>query len=140
MALIANGLLDIWFSYGEQRALLVRVQAEQARVAAAKISHFVKEIEGQMGRTTQVAWTSGDIEQRRLEADGLPEPGQMSYPTHQLLCRFPGRLHHEAIDVTFAERSPLVRSATGLRADQQDRAGSSERHRPDQIDVDPGAP
>jgi two-component system, NtrC family, sensor kinase len=68
VALIANGLLDIWFSYREQRALLVRIQAEQAAAAAARISHFVTEIEGQMGWTTQMAWNTWDIQQRRLEA------------------------------------------------------------------------
>src|SRR3954453_1502366 len=66
VALIANGLLDIWFSYREQRALLVRIQAEQAATAAARISHFVTEIEGQMGWTTQMAWNPWDIQQRRL--------------------------------------------------------------------------
>ena len=55
-ALVANGLLDIWFSYREQKALLIRIQREQADAAAAKISQFVKEIEGQMGWTTQLAW------------------------------------------------------------------------------------
>jgi len=68
VALVANGLLDIWFSYREQKALLVRIQAEQAGAAAAKISQFVKEIEGQMGWTTQMAWNTGGIAQRRLEA------------------------------------------------------------------------
>ena len=58
-ALIANGLLDIWFSYREQKALLVGIQREKADAAAAKISHFVKEIEGQMGWTTQLAWSGG---------------------------------------------------------------------------------
>src|SRR5262245_39084687 len=67
-ALIANGLLDIWFSYGEQKALLIRIQREQADAAAAKISQFVKEIEGQMGWTTQLAWSAGNVEQRRVEA------------------------------------------------------------------------
>ena len=38
------------------------------RGSGQKISHFVKEIEGQMGWTTQLAWSDGDIEQRRLEA------------------------------------------------------------------------
>src|SRR5262245_16132241 len=66
-ALIANGLFDIWFSYREQRALLIRIQREQADAAAAKISQFVKEIEGQMGWTTQLAWSAGNIEQRRLD-------------------------------------------------------------------------
>ena len=67
-ALIANGLLDIWFSYREQKALLIRIQREQADAAATKISQFVKEIEGQLGWTTQLAWSASSIEQRRLEA------------------------------------------------------------------------
>jgi len=67
-ALVANGLPDIWFAYREQKALLIRIQREQADAAAAKISHFVKEIEGQLGWTAQQAWSAGNIEQRRLEA------------------------------------------------------------------------
>jgi len=67
-ALVASGLLDIWFSYREQNALLMRIQQEQADGAAAKIGQFVKEIEGQMGWTTQLAWTAGNVEPRRLEA------------------------------------------------------------------------
>ena len=70
-ALIANGLLDIWFAYREQRAVLIRVQREQVDAAAAKISQFIKEIEGQMGWTTHLAWTTDNIEQRRLEAQRL---------------------------------------------------------------------
>ena len=65
-ALITDGLLDIWFVYREQKALLVRIQREQADAAAAKISQFIKEIHGQMGWTTQQAWNGGSIEQRRL--------------------------------------------------------------------------
>ena len=68
MALIGSGLLGIWFSYREQQTLLVRIQTEQAAAAASKISQFLKEIEGQMGWTTQLAWTTGGAEQRQLEA------------------------------------------------------------------------
>jgi signal transduction histidine kinase len=68
MALISSGLLYIWFSYREQRALLVRVQAEQAAAAAARMGQFVKEIENQMGWTTQMLWATGDLQQRRFEA------------------------------------------------------------------------
>jgi two-component system, NtrC family, sensor kinase len=75
VALIANGLLDIWFSYREQRALLVRIQAEQAATVAARISDFVTEIEGQMGWTTQLAWNTWDIQQRRLQCGALHHPG-----------------------------------------------------------------
>jgi signal transduction histidine kinase len=53
LALIPKGLLDIWFSYQEQKTLLVRIQSEQAKSAAEKIGQFVKEIEGQMAWATQ---------------------------------------------------------------------------------------
>jgi hypothetical protein len=45
-ALVANGLLDIWFSYQEQNVLLMGPQQEQARSAAAKINQYIKEIQG----------------------------------------------------------------------------------------------
>ena len=61
-ALIANGLLDIWFAYREQRALLVRVRREQADAAAAKISQFVKAIEGfSTSRVSLSAWVQGRL-------------------------------------------------------------------------------
>jgi signal transduction histidine kinase len=69
IALLANGLLEIWFSYQEHRASLVRIQREQAQAAAAKIEQFIKEIEGQIGWTTQLPWTAGSsLEQRRFDA------------------------------------------------------------------------
>ena len=43
-ALIGSGLLDAWFSYREQSALLARIQQEQADAAADKIGRFVGEI------------------------------------------------------------------------------------------------
>ena len=67
-ALVANGLVEIWFSYRDQTALLIRVQREQAKAAADKIGQFIKEIEGQLAWTTQLAWSSENIELRRLEA------------------------------------------------------------------------
>jgi len=38
VALLTNGLPEIWFSYQEHKASLVRIQREQAEAAAAKIS------------------------------------------------------------------------------------------------------
>ena len=43
LALIPGGVLDIWFSYRGIKTLLVRVQTEQARAAAAKIAQFVSD-------------------------------------------------------------------------------------------------
>lgn len=68
IALLANGLFEVLFYYREHKASLIRVQHEQAEAAAAKISQFVKEIESQLGWTTQLPWSPGSIEQRRFDA------------------------------------------------------------------------
>ena len=68
VALLTNGLFEIWFSYKEHKAALIRIQHEQAESAAAKIGQFVKEIESQVGWTTQLLWSAGTIEQRRFDA------------------------------------------------------------------------
>lgn len=54
VALLANGLFEVFFDYREHKASLIRIQHEQAEAAAAKISQFVKEIESQLGWTTQL--------------------------------------------------------------------------------------
>src|SRR6187431_972327 len=68
LALFANGLFEIWFSYQEHKAALIRIQREQAEAAAAKIGQFVKEIEGQLGWTVQLPWSASTLEQRRFDA------------------------------------------------------------------------
>ncbi|MET4797737.1 cache domain-containing protein [Bradyrhizobium sp. LB11.1] len=68
VALLANGLFEVFFYYREHKAALIRVQHEQAEAAAAKISQFVKEIESQLGWTTQLPWSDGSIEPRRFDA------------------------------------------------------------------------
>src|SRR5229473_1554083 len=67
-ALVANGLLDIWFSYREQNVLLMRVQQEQAKSAAAKINQYIKEIEGQLAWATLLPWSSDTLEEWRSDA------------------------------------------------------------------------
>jgi signal transduction histidine kinase/ActR/RegA family two-component response regulator len=68
VALLFNGLIDAAFYYREHKDGLVRVQREQAEAAAGKITQFVKEIEGQLGWTTQLPWSTGVLEQRRFDA------------------------------------------------------------------------
>jgi signal transduction histidine kinase/CheY-like chemotaxis protein len=67
-ALVANGLIDIWFSYQEQRALLVRIQQGQAESSATNIGQFVKEIENQMAWATLLPWHAGTLEEWRFDA------------------------------------------------------------------------
>ncbi len=68
VALMTNGLFEIWVSYREHRDTLIQIQHEQAEAAAAKIGQFIKEIESQVGWTTQLLWSAGTIEQRRFDA------------------------------------------------------------------------
>lgn len=67
-ALAASGGSQIWFAYREQTEALARIQNEQALAAAGKIGQFVKEIEGQLGWTVQLPWSTGGLEQRRFDA------------------------------------------------------------------------
>src|SRR6202171_2462949 len=71
VALLSNGVFEIWFSYQEHKASLIRIQHEQAEAAAAKIGQFIKEIESQVGWTTQLPWSAGTIEQRRTDGQRL---------------------------------------------------------------------
>ena len=68
VALLSNGIFEVYFYYQEHKAALIRIQREQAEAAAAKISQFVKEIESQLGWTTQLPWSASSIEQRRFDA------------------------------------------------------------------------
>jgi hypothetical protein len=50
------------------RALLFRILSLEAEGVAATISQFLREIESQIGWTTQLPWSAGAIEQRRFDA------------------------------------------------------------------------
>src|SRR5215216_54120 len=68
VALLSKGIFEVFFYYREHKAALIRIQHEQAEAAAAKISQFVKEIESQLGWTTQLPWSAASIQDRRFDA------------------------------------------------------------------------
>src|SRR3989441_9967961 len=68
VALLSNGIFDVLFYYRENKASLIRIQHEQAEGAAAKIGQFIKEIESQLGWTTQLPWSAGSLQERRFDA------------------------------------------------------------------------
>jgi signal transduction histidine kinase len=68
VALLSNGIFEVFFYYREHKASLIRIQREQAEAAAAKISQFVREIEGQLGWTAQLPWSAGSLQDRRFDA------------------------------------------------------------------------
>jgi signal transduction histidine kinase len=71
LALLTNGLFEIGFYYRDHKASLIRIQREQAEAAADKIGRFIKEIESQLGGTTQMAQTASTPEQLQLDASRL---------------------------------------------------------------------
>ncbi len=68
VALLSNGIFEVFFYYREHKASLIRIQHEQAEAAAAKIGQFIKEIESQLGWTTQLPWSAGSLQDRRFDA------------------------------------------------------------------------
>src|ERR1700738_3021158 len=68
VALLSNGIFEVFFYYREHKSSLIRIQHEQAEAAAAKIGQFVKEIESQLGWTTQLPWSAGSVAPRRFDA------------------------------------------------------------------------
>jgi signal transduction histidine kinase len=67
LALLSNGLLEIYFAFQENKSALAQIQREKAAAAAVKIEGFVKEIERQMGWTTQPQIVAAGLEQRQLD-------------------------------------------------------------------------
>src|SRR5262249_54645531 len=107
IALLTNGLSEVWFSYQEHKTSLIRIQREQAEAAAAKIGQFIKEIESQVGWTTQLPWSAGTIDQRRF--DGL-----------RLLRQVPAITELSQLDASGREQlrvSRLAMDVVGSKAD-----------------------
>jgi signal transduction histidine kinase len=107
LALVSNGAFEVWFSYQEHKTSLVRIQREQAEAAAAKISQFVKEIESQVGWTTQLPWSAGTLDQRRF--DGL-----------RLLRQVPAITELAQLDSKGREQLRVSRLAMDVVASQAD--------------------
>src|SRR4051812_39640799 len=107
VALLSNGIFDVLFYYQEHKASLIRIQREQAEAAAAKISQFVKEIESQLGWTTQLPWSAGSIEQRRFDA-------------LRLLRQVPAITELAQLDATGKERLRVSRLAMDVVASGAD--------------------
>ncbi len=68
VALLASGLIEIYFSYQESKEVLSALQREKAQAAAVRIEGFITEIERQMGWVTQPrAVAAAPLEQRRFD-------------------------------------------------------------------------
>ena len=107
VALITNGAFEVWFSYHEYKSSLIRIQREQAEAAAAKIGQFIREIEAQVGWTTQLPWSAGTLEQRRF--DGV-----------RLLRQVPAITELSQLDATGHEQLRVSRLAMDVLGSQID--------------------
>ncbi|HVP09474.1 MAG TPA: ATP-binding protein [Burkholderiales bacterium] len=65
-ALAASGAISIYFSYQETRNALIALQREKASAAAARIENFVREIEHQIGWTSQLLITEDSADALQL--------------------------------------------------------------------------
>ena len=68
MALLASGMVEVWTSYRDHTAWLIRIQQAQAEAAAVKIGQFIEQIEAQLGWTEQFLWSEEPPEQRKADA------------------------------------------------------------------------
>jgi hypothetical protein len=86
---------------------LIQYYREQAEAAAVRISQFIKEIESQVGWTTQLPWSAGTIDQRRF--DGL-----------RLLRQVPAITELSQLDATGHEQLRVSRLAMDVVASKAD--------------------
>ena len=69
--LLVSSLVEIYFSYQETKAALVRLEHEQAVAAAARIDQFAKDIERQLRWTTHAAFDDPKAARDQREIDFL---------------------------------------------------------------------
>jgi signal transduction histidine kinase len=105
IALLSNGIFEVFFYYREHKASLIRIQHEQAEAAAAKIGQFIKEIESQLGWTTQLPWSGGSPDERKVTLENR------RFDALRLLKQVPAITEIAQIDSTGKERLRISRLA-----------------------------
>jgi len=123
-AVIVSGLVEIYFSYQENKAALAGVQHEKAIAAAAKIEQFVREIEHQLAWIAQTPWgpRGTPLDQRRLDSlrllrhvPTITEVSQLDPTGHEQL-----RVSRLAMDVAASNadfsNDPKFREASARKA------------------------
>jgi signal transduction histidine kinase len=83
--LIVRGMIELYISYRDNKAAVVRLQKEKARGAALRIEHFIRQIEWQVGWASHPIFMAQEqmAEQRRLDFLWLlrqvPSVSEVSY-------------------------------------------------------------
>jgi signal transduction histidine kinase len=107
--LIAGGATEIYFSYQENKATLVRVQREKAETAATRVEEFLHRI------VTEIAWTARSA---YLPEGAAPEERRLDYLW--LLRQVPSITEARHLDASGRETlrvSRLARNVVGSGAD-----------------------
>jgi signal transduction histidine kinase/ActR/RegA family two-component response regulator len=107
LALAINGVSDIWFSYHEQQKLLVRIQREQAKAAADRISQFLGEITVGLEWQTQLSLSDDTLEDWQFDAA-------------RLLRQVPALTEIVQLDATGREQFRVSREAPDVIASHAD--------------------
>ena len=68
-ALLTSGLIEIYFSYQENKAALISIQREKALAASSKIKQFIEEHERKISWLARSPWVTRAVEpnQKRIE-------------------------------------------------------------------------
>ena len=68
-ALLTSGLIEIYFSYQENKTALIQIQREKALAATAKIKQFIEEHERKINWIARSPWVTRAVapNQRRIE-------------------------------------------------------------------------
>jgi len=66
-ALLASGVVGIYFSYQENKSALASLQHEKALAAASRIEQYITGIEGQLKYAALPQMGAGDVDLRRIE-------------------------------------------------------------------------
>ena len=105
--------MEVWTSYNDHMASLIRIQREQAVAVSGKIGQFVLEIEAQIGWTTQLPLSDSTLEAQRIEA-------------LRLLRLVPAITDFARLDPSGHERLFVSRYAASRIDSNDDRSGEPE--------------
>ncbi len=107
--LLVSSAVDLYFSYQETKAALVRIEHEQAVAAAGRIEQFVQDIERQVRWTTQAAFDDPVAAQEQREIDYL-----------RLLRNVPAITEISHLDASGKERLRVSRMALDAIGSEED--------------------
>lgn len=72
-SLLVSGLIEIYFSYTENKSALIELQLEKANASASQIGQYISDIEQRIAFTSQPKPGIGALENRRIEIESLSQ-------------------------------------------------------------------